>query len=205
MQIPCSGVILAGGLNTRFGGRNKAFIQIGGKTIFQRLYELYRELFEEIIVVTNNPLDYLDCNALIVTDLFPIRSSLTGIHAGLFAASHPFAFFAACDTPFLQKSLVQLLLHQIDPAADAIIPEPAKGFYEPLCAIYGKACLKPIEGQLQEGRLQILQLFRKIRIKMVQETHLRESDPDLVSFFNINTPADLKKAEAMQDGMRGMV
>jgi molybdopterin-guanine dinucleotide biosynthesis protein A len=204
MQMPYSGVILAGGLNTRFGGRNKAFIQIGGKTIFQRLYDLYRQLFEEIIVVTNDPLAYLDCSALIVSDLFSIRSSLTGIHAGLFAASRPFAFFAACDTPFLQKDLVQHLLQHIDPQVDVVIPEPSKGFYEPLCAVYSKACLKPIEAQLHQGRLQIIRFFRQIRLKSVPQTELRQSDPDLVSFFNINTPADLQKAEAMHTDQRGL-
>ncbi len=83
MDIPCSGVILAGGRNSRFGGREKAFLPVGGKLLFERIYEVCRPLFDELILVTNNPAAYLRWDLHIVTDLFAVRSSLTGIHAGL--------------------------------------------------------------------------------------------------------------------------
>ena len=101
MTPPCTGVILAGGENRRFSGKNKAFVQVAGKRILDHIYGVFSDLFEEIILVTNNPLQYLEWDFNIVTDLFSIRSSLTGIHAGLFYATNPHAFFAACDTPFL--------------------------------------------------------------------------------------------------------
>lgn len=75
---------MAGGLNSRYSGRNKAFIPVWGKRILDRLYEVFQEVFEEIILVTNDPLKYLEWDLTIVTDIFPYRSSLTGIHAGLF-------------------------------------------------------------------------------------------------------------------------
>jgi len=96
-------VILAGGLNTRFSGTNKAFLRIRGKRILDHIYDLCKELFEEIILVTNDPLQYLEWDLVIATDIFPVRSSLTGIHAGLFCATNPYAFFIACDAPFLKK------------------------------------------------------------------------------------------------------
>ena len=83
MKISCSGVILAGGLNTRFSGKEKALVRVGGKRIIDRILAVFNGLFEEIILVTNNPLRYIEWDVNIVTDLFPIRSSLTGIHAGL--------------------------------------------------------------------------------------------------------------------------
>jgi molybdopterin-guanine dinucleotide biosynthesis protein A len=99
MTQPCSGVILAGGLSTRYRGENKAFLRVGGIRILDRLLSVYAELFSEIILVTNTPQEFLEWNALIVTDLFTVRSSLTGIHAGLFYASNPFAFSAAATLP----------------------------------------------------------------------------------------------------------
>ncbi|MCD6184269.1 MAG: NTP transferase domain-containing protein, partial [Deltaproteobacteria bacterium] len=75
---------MAGGQNRRFGGRNKAFIDIGGRLVLDRLYSVFKSLFREIILVTNDPLRYLEWDLKIVTDLFPYRSSITGIHAGLF-------------------------------------------------------------------------------------------------------------------------
>ena len=105
MTFPCTGVILSGGLSTRFNGQNKAFISVGQRRILDRLYDVFSGLFDEIILVTNHPLQFLEWDLTIVTDIYPVRSSLTGIHTGLFYMKNPFAFFSACDTPFLKKEL----------------------------------------------------------------------------------------------------
>lgn len=196
MKHPCSGVILSGGLSTRYGGENKALLRVGGVRILDRLFEVYRQVFDEIILVTNNPVEFLEWDALIVSDIFPFRSSLTGVHAGLFYASHPFAFFSACDTPFLKKAIVEAVLEQIDPADDLVIPQTSAGF-EPLCAAYSKRCLKVVEDHLKAGKLKIQLALQKGRIKKIPEERLREKDPQLISFFNVNTPADLTRAEQM--------
>jgi molybdopterin-guanine dinucleotide biosynthesis protein A len=196
MTIPCTGVILSGGLSTRFNGHNKAFIRVHRKRIIDRLYEVFSDLFDEIILVTNQPLQFLEWDLTIVTDLFSVRSSLTGIHAGLFYMKHPFAFFSACDTPFLKKELIETLIENIEQKIDIVMPETAAGF-EPLCAIYSKRCLKPAEQHLKENKLKIQWAFRGNRIKNIPENILRKKDPDLVSFFNINTPVDLELAEEM--------
>jgi molybdopterin-guanine dinucleotide biosynthesis protein A len=133
---------------------------------------------------------------LIVSDIFPVRSSLTGIHSGLFYAGHPFAFFSACDTPFLRKEVVESVLEQIDQADDLVIPQTSKGF-EPLCAAYSKRCLKPAEEHLRANKLKIQLALQKSRIRRIPEERLREKDPELVSFFNVNTPEDMARAEQM--------
>ena len=194
MRNDLTGVILAGGQNKRFFGRNKAFVRIGGKRILDRIYGIYNTLFKEIILVTNDPLQYLEWDLDIVTDLFPIRSSLTGIHAGLFYMNTPHAFFMACDIPFLKKGLVETILDGIEPGVDIVIPETSKGL-EPLCSVYSKHCLKPVEQQLVKQQLKIRQVFQKVRIKKLPEPILRKADPDLLSFSNINTPEDLARAE----------
>ncbi len=196
MRYPCTGVILSGGLNTRFSGRNKAFLQINGHCILDRILTLFREVFDDIILVTNDPLQYLDRDLLIVTDIFPLRSSLTGIHAGLAAAYHPHAFFTSCDTPFLKKSLVERILDHIDPKIDVVIPRTAAGL-EPLCAVYSKACIKPIEHNLSNNLLKIQGFFPNVRVRKIPEEILDATDPGLASFFNVNTPEDLARAQMM--------
>jgi len=200
MTYPISGVILAGGLNTRFGGQNKAFITFEGRRLIDRIHALFRGFFDEIVVVTNQPLLYLQLDAKIVTDVFPIRCSLTGIHAGLFYASHPFAFITACDTPFLQKAVIETILDAVGEGADVVIPHVEAGF-EPLCAAYSKRCLQPIENQLRRGELRISRFFRKMRVKTISETRLKKLDPELKTFFNINAPADLATAQAAGVGL----
>ena len=194
MKTSVTGVILAGGQNTRFSGTNKALIPVGGKCILDRIYDVFSDLFEEIILVTNDPIQYLEWDLNIVTDLFPFRSSLTGIHAGLFYMTTPYAFFVACDIPFLKKELVEIILRNIEPGVDIVVPETSQGF-EPLCSVYSKQCFKPIEHQLVKKDLKIQQIFRKVRVKKIPENILRQNDPDLLSFSNINTPDDLTRAE----------
>lgn len=193
----CSGVILAGGMSTRFNGRDKAMIEINGKRILDHIVAVYSEIFSEIILVTNTPQAYLGWNMMMVTDLFPVRSSLTGIHAGLFYASRPYVFVSACDAPFLKQELVHLLISQARPGADAVMPETSKGL-EPLCAVYSKTCLKNIEAHIRQEKLKIQQVFHKARINKIPEARLRKADPDLVSFVNINTPEDLLAAASLE-------
>lgn len=194
MAIPCTGVILAGGQSKRFGGQNKAFIRIGGKRIIDRLLDVYSRLFDQIVLVANDPITYMDVDALIVSDHYAVRSSLNGLHAGLYAAAHEYVFCAACDAPFIKGALVQQLLDNIDYNADLIIPQTSAG-YEPMFAVYKKTCLPTMMWQLERDQLKIQGLFRKIRVKTVAESELRAADPELISFFNVNTPEDLIQAE----------
>lgn len=189
----CTGVILAGGLNKRFSGKNKAFIHFGNRRVIDNIYDVFKSVFDEIILVTNQPLSYLEWNVNIVTDVYPVRSSLTGIQAGLFYARTPYIFVTACDTPFLKKEMVEMIVSDIEPGAAVVLPETAKGT-EQLCAAYSKTCLSLMERQIKEKKFQIKKMFDKIRVKKIPENRLRQADPELVSFFNINTDADYSKA-----------
>ncbi len=196
MTLPCTGVILSGGLAKRFDGREKAFLRIGEERILDKIYCVFKELFDEIIIVTNSPHQFVAWDLDIVTDLFDIRSSLTGIHAGLFYASNPYVFFSACDAPFLKREIVETVLDGIDGGIDIVIPETSAG-REPLCAAYSRRCLNIAEQHLRQQKLKIQLAFRKCRIKTISGKKLRQKDPDLISFFNINTPEDLELAQEM--------
>jgi molybdopterin-guanine dinucleotide biosynthesis protein A len=192
-------VILAGGLATRCGGGNKALLPLGGRPLLDRIFSVYRQVFEEIILVTNSPREFLGWDAKIVTDIFSERSSLTGIHTGLFYAENPYAFVCACDTPFLKREVVELVLERLRPVTDVALPRTAAGA-EPLCAAYSRRCLKPIEQHLNRRLLKIQLALAGCRIETIPETAIRERDPELVSFFNVNTIEDLARAERMLAG-----
>jgi len=192
-----TGVILAGGLNTRFSGANKALMQIGRKQILDRIYAVFSDVFEEIILVTNDPVKYVGWDLKIVTDIYPYRSSLTGIHAGIFYSTKPHSFITACDTPFLKKELVEAILCAVEPQIDIVIPETSTGLLEPLCAVYSKRCQKPIENQIEKQEFKIDKFFNKVRVKKISDKELRAKDPELTSFFNVNTPSSLEEAKAI--------
>ena len=177
----CTGVILAGGQNKRFAGTNKAFEHVGKASIFDHIYGIFRELFDQTLLVTNHPEKYMAWDIPMATDLFDVRSSLTGLHTGLFYTTTPYAFFAACDTPFLKKEMVQMVLNAIEANLDIVVPHTELGF-EPLCAAYSRHCLKPVQAQLKKKQLQIQRLFKTMRTLEIPETSLRKIDPDLISF-----------------------
>ena len=78
---------------------------------------------------------------------------------------------------------------------DIIVPSSAT-YFQPLCAVYAKSCAPVIEDQLQGGDLKIADLFARMAVKKVSYEQFRAEDFQLVSFFNINTIDDLKRAEA---------
>lgn len=193
-EKPLSAVILAGGESKRLNGRNKALLEVGGRRVMDRLLSALSPYFSEIILVTNDPVRYLEWDVVIVTDHFDQRSSLTGIHAGLFAVSNFHALVTACDMPFVQTPMIELLLGAVEPHLDVIIPRTALGF-EPLMAIYSKRCLKHMEAALKKREYQIQRIFRKVRKHEITEPELRNCDADLISFYNLNSPADLAEAQ----------
>jgi molybdopterin-guanine dinucleotide biosynthesis protein A len=197
-QPDCGAVILSGGLNSRMGGANKAFLEVGGHSILSRLLTGLTPFFEEILLVTREPQRYADMpvKVKVVADLYGDRSSLTGIHAGLVHARADFAFVVPCDTPFLQPAVIQILLEALQPQVDVVVPL-VETHYEPLCAIYSKRCLPAIEEQLDRGDYRIFNFFHQMRVKTLSTDEIKTVDPELRSFFNVNTPAALRASQKM--------
>ncbi len=185
--ISCCAVILSGGLNTRMKGVNKAFLEIGGRSILDRLVERLRSKFSEILLVTRQPHLYAGHRLQVVTDMYPDRSSLVGVHAGLVNAGADFAFMVPCDTPFLQTGLIDLLLGELEPELDVVVPFYG-GHYQPLCAIYSKRCIPIIERQLNQHDYKIIQIYERTNLKIIPAEKLRSADPEMLSFLNVNTP-----------------
>jgi len=190
--VKITGIILAGGKNLRMG-KNKAFLEIKGQRIIDRTKQLFVDLFDEVFLVANSPLDYLDLNLRVVSDLFPEGGALGGIYSGLFHASHSHAFVAACDMPFLNKALISHL-SALSPGYDIVIPKTEDG-WQPLHAVYSQKCLPFMEDLLQEKNLKIIDFFPKVKKREVTTEEILPFDPQLVSFLNVNTPEDLARAE----------
>ena len=185
-----TGIILAGGKNRRMGF-NKAFIDIGGQRIIQRTIGLFRELFDEIILVANNLAEYEELNVKVVSDIFKDAGSLGGIYTGLFHASSEYSFVAACDMPFLNKEVIS----KVNMAAkdtSAVVPF-ILGRYHPLHAAYSKKCLNSISEMIKERDLRITNLFHKIKITRLDEKDWFSNEKILLSLDNINTREDLDR------------
>jgi len=192
----CSCIILAGGRSSRMNGENKAFVEIGGTPLIDRVIDTLAPLFEEVLIVSKDASIFNRPALKVVEDILDVQSPLSGIHAGLASISTDYAFCVGCDTPFLKRDVVEILLNAIEPKADVIVP--FSGIYhQPLCAVYSKRCVPIIEAQLKKDDVKVDHLFDKLNVKTVSYDTFKQVDNDLISFFNVNAPSDMQHAERL--------
>jgi molybdopterin-guanine dinucleotide biosynthesis protein A len=182
-------VLLAGGRATRMGGRNKAFAAVGGESIAARTVRLLQHIFPQVIIATNTPREFDRFGADLVTDAFPGRGPLAGIHAAMRHARHPHLFVVACDMPGLDADVIRLLLGRIG-TADAVVPRWG-GDIEPLHAVYAVRTLPVIERCLAHGESALRQLLPLLRVDYVSEVDLGRVSAAAASFTNVNTLEEL--------------
>ncbi len=187
-----TGIILAGGKGSRLK-QDKAFLEIGGKKIVEKILDVFNSLFEEKIIVIDKLSDiYENLGCRVVTDLIPGKGSLGGIYTGLHFSSFHHSFVVACDMPFLKKDLIEYFKGGADDY-DVVVPELSSGL-EPLHAIYSKRCLKHIEKLINEDNLRILDFYDQVSVRTVSNREIQKFDPQMRCFFNVNTQEDLKEA-----------
>ena len=182
-------IVLAGGKSSRFGS-DKAFAKIGDSTIVESLFFPLSLLFRKIIVVTNFPEKYQAFPVKIVTDKIREHGPLGGIYSGLLASDTERNFVVACDMPLINPRLVRYLSGIKE--GQVVVPSIADKL-EPLFAIYAKSCLPAIERQLTTGNNKIQDFFAEVNVRYVSKEEIKEYDPNLTSFLNINLQKDLKK------------
>jgi molybdenum cofactor guanylyltransferase len=187
--------ILAGGKSSRMG-TDKSFALFDNKTIFQHVLSSIRELDLPTILVTNSPDKYAAYNTPMVQDIFPDHGSLGGLYTAIHTSETGFTLCVACDMPFLNVSLLRYLLSRCTEDWDVIVPRIA-GRSETMHAVYRKTCLDSIKAQLAEGRLKASGFFDQVRVRYLDEDVIRQFDPDLRSFMNVNTPDDLEAAQRL--------
>ncbi|MFN2358997.1 MAG: molybdenum cofactor guanylyltransferase [Desulfotignum sp.] len=196
MKLDCTGVILAGGKNSRLPGKKKTFHRIGETTMLERLCTLFSRVFAENIIVVNEPEEFLEPDMMVVTDIIPARCVLAGLHAGLFYASYPYAYVTACDIPFASEAVIRHLVGKIKPGDQVIIPRTDDGL-QPLSAVYARECIPLIEANLEKNIYKIKSFYKKKHVKEVPVSVLKKLDPDLGFIFNVNTLGDLEQAKQM--------
>ena len=190
-------VILAGGQSRRLG-RDKAVEPFAGEPLIRRVIRRASEAVSAhhvVVVVADADRAAelpLDDDHLVAVDVFPDCGSLGGIYTGLNASPTQWSLVAACDMPFLSAPLLSHLASLRD-GFDAVVPV-VDGRPEPTHALYTRRCLPPIEARLRAGQLKISGFFDDVAVRYVPENDIREFDPDLLSFFNINRPEDLARA-----------
>ena len=193
MKKDMTGIILAGGRNSRMG-INKAFLEIDGTRLIDNILAVYQKIFSEIIIVTNDPLSYTEFSeTLIVTDIYKEKGALGGIYTGLFYATYDYSFVTACDMPFLNEDFIIYLTGQAG-KHDIIVPELPEGF-QPLHAIYSRNCLSHIKKLLIADKLKIAGFYKEVRLLSIPEEKIKPFNKDGRLFLNVNTRKDWEKEQ----------
>ena len=191
-MTPITVAIQAGGESSRMG-TDKAFVEYNGRSMIETVLAQVANLGQEMFIVTNNPEPYAYLGVPTVADIFPNHGPLGGIHTAISHASHPHTLVVACDMPWLKRPLLQHLI-SLRRTAAVIVPRWDK-FPEPLHAIYSKACLAPIEANLQAKQLKITRFYGQVSVRYVDRDEIEQFDENGRSFANINTPQELTQVQ----------
>jgi molybdopterin-guanine dinucleotide biosynthesis protein A len=191
-----TGIVLAGGRGSRLGGVNKALLEIGGSTTLERTLAVVADVAEETILVVNDDSLAGTPSVRFVRDPEPHAGVLPALLAALEAATQPLAALVACDMPFLNGPLLRWL---VDRSAEFDVVIPTVGDQlQPMHAIYRRdACRAAIAAALARGDRRMISFLDAVQVCRVAEDELRRLDPELRSFFNINTAEDLAEARRM--------
>ena len=196
MNISC--IVLAGGKGLRLG-RSKILETIDNTSLLQRALSNLGFLDSEVIIVTatKQSLPHFSVypKQRIVADTYPEKGPLGGIYTGLMTSASFYNLVVAIDMPFLNQALLRYMI-QLSNGFDLVVPRLGK-MVEPLHAVYSKGCLAPIERMLKQGNLSVNQLFTLVRVRYVEADEIDRLDPEHLSFFNINTDADLEAAREL--------
>lgn len=186
----CTAIIMAGGDSRRMG-QDKANLLLGERTLLQSVSATLQPLFAEVIVSVRLPRPEIYLPQ--VCDDPSHSGPLAGLAAALERASTPWIFVVACDMPFITPAVIEYLALQ---RADyqAVVPMVG-GYPQPMAAFYAKSCLDEVRAcLLGKGKHSFRALLDKMRVCYVSEAQMQAVDPQLRSFFDLDTPQDVVRA-----------
>ncbi len=191
-------IILAGGKSSRFG-KDKSSITLGNRSLLEIVLSRIAGISSHVIVVIAGEQVVSLSTHLpglrIISDRYPGRGPLGGIISGLQESPSRFNLVVASDMPFLSLSLLDYMVKLAD-SADIVVPRMGD-YVEPLHAVYSRTCLNPMIDMITNNDLKISNLFARVQVRYIDCEEIERFDPRHLSFFNINTKDDLKKAMAI--------
>jgi molybdopterin-guanine dinucleotide biosynthesis protein A len=178
-------------------GTDKALLPLvaGGQPMLGVVLERLSTLADDTFVVADDQARYSELGVRVVPDLSRHVGALGGIQAAIAWSAHEHCLIVACDMPFLSLPLLRRMAAE-PRDYDVLVPLiPGESrqrddglVYQTLHAIYSKRCLPFIEKRIAEGRKQVVGFFADVRVRTLDVAEITRWDPDLLSFFNANTP-----------------
>lgn len=186
----CTALVLAGGDSRRMG-QDKAALVLDGKSLLEHVTATMLQVFPKVIVSVRQPREGVTLPQ--VCDEVAASGPLAGLVAGLAQADTPWVFVLACDMPFVSVAVVQCLAQHRD-GHDAVVPLVG-GHPQPLAAFYSRNALDAMRMSLAGEDRSLRGMLKRLNVDYVSQAELRACDPQLRSFFDLDTPQDYQVAK----------
>lgn len=183
-----TGILLAGGKSSRMG-REKGFIMLGEKMLYQYPLRVLESLCDEILISTCKKMKIEEKHKQVCDDI-PGLGPIGGISTCLKKSSSNVNIILSYDLPMVKKELLEELLRS-NTRHDVVLPAMKPGQIEPLCGIYKKEVGAVMQDQISKGIYAVHKVLPLLQSKIIQITPgMPFYHPDL--FRNINAETDLK-------------
>lgn len=208
-----AGFVLAGGQSRRMG-RDKALVEFAGRPLVEHALDILEQagLSGAIAGVQASTRASLEAFAPVLEDASPGLGPLSGICAALAATSARHAIFISVDQPLLPPSLLIFLLRHARITGSAVTVASVSGFAQTFPAVIDRAALSVLQNELDAERNGCFAAFqaasqaldqplRSVAVEILAQSgqvHDQQGRPPVHWFLNLNTPADLERAEAFQ-------
>lgn len=199
------GVILAGGLSRRMQHQNKSLLQLGDKTLLEKVRANAATQVDTLLLNSNTPTEELgtEITAQFADVIADSIEGFAGPLAGILAAmewceqhrpeAQWLASFAV-DTPFFPTDLIAQFSATLADLQGDYICAASYGRRHPLFALWPIKLTGELRKALTETQLRKVQLWTNQYATIeVDFTPANSEAPD--PFFNINTPDDVASAE----------
>lgn len=191
MYSDITGVILAGGKSSRMG-TNKSFLKIGNQTIIERIADLMKSVFSEVILITNTPEEYPFLNLPTFEDIYKWKGPLAGIHSALVHSKTEKIFVLSCDVPLMSKEMIEYIVEYN--SDKPIIFCEAAGYHQPLVGVYSKVILCEVENFISTTEVSdksFHHFLKSVEAEIIHPEKLSFYKDEL--FFNVNRPEDFEE------------
>ena len=191
-----TGVVLAGGLSTRYAGKPKGLELVHGVRIIDRVRAALEPVVDDLLLIANdNAAGTWLPGVRWERDVLRDVGSVAGIHAALVHAASP-VLVVAWDMPFVPTTLLGAL-RDIGRDADAAVPESdSRRGLEPLCAYYTPACVTAIERRVAAGDRRVIAFYDDVSVARLTADRVAKFGDPARLFMNVNTPEERILAEA---------
>jgi molybdopterin-guanine dinucleotide biosynthesis protein A len=173
-------------------GQDKAFLQLGGRTLLERALDLSKNAADGVFIVGSAA--KFAASGPVVEDIYPGHGPLGGIHAALIQTSTELNLMVAVDLPFLHPSFLRYLIARAHETAATVVLPKADGRSQPLCALYRRSFAEVAERSLLAGANKIEPLFSQVQTHVIEPQEMTRNGFTEEMFRNLNTPEDWKEA-----------